>query len=141
MRVSIVFAPKGQNYSRLVEIAKAISIVLEKRGYNTELLNTVLDSDKKLILSDYLIVLAEPVSFFSKKVSPSLSTFLMNCGVISGKRASTILVGKTLLKTKTMDSLMKIVEGEGVILKTSQFINNVSQATAFAETVNVERNY
>ncbi len=141
MKVSIVVSPKGQESKALMDVGRALATTLEKRGYSSELLNTSIDTDKKLILSDYLIIVAEPLSFFSSKLSPKLSKYLENAGTISGKRGSTILLGNTLFKTKAMSSLMNIVEGQGVILKTSQFVKNPSQAVSFANTINVERNY
>lgn len=39
-----------------------------------------------------------------------------------------------------MATLMKKVESEGVILKTSEFISNTNQARAFAKLLNCERN-
>ena len=141
MRVAVVTAPKSGESSKLKGVADSIVRTLEKRGYSSDIINTSLDSDKKLILFDYIVFVSEGLSLFSKNLPSSLGTYLRNCGNISGKRAAVVLTGGTLRKGATMAGLMKIVEGEGVILKTSQIISKPSEAEAFASNLNVERNY
>ncbi len=141
MKVGIVVSPKDRESTRLIEYARTVSSSLERRGYSSDIINTSLDADKKLIFFDYLIFLAEPVSFFSKKISPSLGTYLKNCGNISGKRACLILSSSTLFKGGAMSSFMSQIEGEGVILKTSQDVSSPKEVESFIKTINVERNY
>lgn len=141
MRIAVVVSPKNGESRTILETAKDVTVTLERRGYSVECINTLLDSDKKLTIFDYLVFIGESVSLFSKKVSPSLGKYLNTCGTISGKRAAVILAGRTLLKTGAMAALMKAVEGEGVILKTSEFCNTPSKASAFVNNINVERNY
>ncbi len=141
MKVGIVVSPKDRESTRLIEYARTVSSSLERRGYSSDIINTSLDADKKLIFYDYLIFLAEPVSFFSKKISPSLGTYLKNCGNISGKRACLILSSSTLFKGGAMSSFMSQIEGEGVILKTSQDVSSAKEVESFIKTINVERNY
>ncbi len=141
MKVGIVVSPKERESTRLMEYARVISSSLEKRGYSSDIINTSLDADKKLIFYDYLIFLAETLSFFSKKLGPSLGTYLKNCGNISGKRTCLILSSSTLFKGGAMSSFMSQIEGEGVILKTSQNVSSSKEIEAFIKTINVERNY
>ncbi len=126
---------------RSMETAKAISRTLEGRGYESDIIDCSLDTDKKLIFYDYLIFLTEPLSFFGKNIQPYLKTYLRNCGSISGKRAACVLCGRALRKNSVMQTFMRLVEGEGVILKTSAFISSGSEAVSFAKSINVERNY
>ncbi len=141
MKIAVVVSPRNGEGKKLLDIAKIVTVTLEKRGYSVDLINVSADGDRKLTIFDYLVFVGETVSCFSKKISPSLMKYLNNCGTISGKRAAVILGGKTLFKTKAMASLMRAVEGEGVILKTSEFCSNLSQAAAYANNINVERNY
>ena len=141
MKVGIVVSPKNRESTRLSEYGRTVSSALEKRGYSSDIINTSLDADKKLIFYDYLIFIAETVSFFSKRISPSLETYLKNCGNISGKRACLILSSSTLFKGGAMSSFMCRIEGEGVILKTSQDVSSTKEVESFIKTINVERNY
>ena len=141
MRVAVVMAPKSGDCPRLRSVAESVVRTLEKRCYSSELINTSIDSDKKLILFDYIVFISEGVSLFSAGIASSLSLYLRNCGNIAGKRAATVLAGGTLRKSAAMAKLMKDVEAEGVILKTGQIITKSSEAEAFAMNLNVERNF
>ena len=141
MKIAVVVSPKNTESRKSIEIGKAVSEALGKRGYSVDLINTSLDGEKKLTIFDYLVFVGESVSFFSKKISPSLCKYLNTCGTISGKRTAVILTGCTLFKTGAMAALMKAVEGEGVILKTGEICPTPSMAAAFAGNINVERNY
>ncbi len=141
MRIAVVVSPKNGESRTILDNAKAVTVTLERRGYSVDCINTLLDSDKKLTIYDYLVFIGESISLFSKKISPSLGKYLNACGTISGKRAAVILSGRTIMKSGAMAQLMKTVEGEGVILKTSEFCTTASKASAFVNNINVERNY
>ncbi len=141
MRIAVVVSGRNRESTRLNEIGKEIESTLVKRGYSVELINTSLDTDKKLILFDYLIFVSETTSFFNKRIVESLGTYLKNCGNISGKRCAVVLKGGTVFKMGAMSELMRIVESEGVILKTSQIVSSSGDAVAFAGAINVERNF
>lgn len=139
MRVCILISSNNRDGGPLREIASCISSTLNEKGYDCSVFNTSIDTDKKITIFDYIVVISEPVSLFSKQVPSSLEKYLSNCGTISGKRGATVLY-KGLRKSSCMATLMKKVESEGVILKTSEFISNTNQAKAFAKSLNCERN-
>lgn len=141
MRVGIVVTGKSGQCKKLLDSAKTVSNVLSERGYISDIINTSLDTDKKLIIYDYLIFVSETLSFFSKKISPTLETFLRNSGSISGKRAATMMLSSTLFKGGAMSNFMKTVEREGVILKTSLVFSSDREISSFIRTINIERNY
>ncbi len=141
MNVGIVISGKSSKSNKLINSARIISSVLSKRGYSSDIINTSQDTDKKLILYDYLIFVSETLSFFSRKLSPALETFLKNCGPIEGKRAATLLTSSMLFKQRAMSAFMKTIESEGVILKTSLVFSSDKELSSFIETLNIERNY
>ena len=132
--------PKGNDSDKLKTISQAIAQGLEKNGHQSDLLSIITDTDKRLTLYDYLIVVAEPLSAFGKKVNPQIEKYLENAGMVSGKRAATLLVGG-IRKTAAMATLMRVVESQGIILKTSEFVSKPGEAKAFASSLNIERNY
>lgn len=139
MRVAVVCALNGKG-SKIPGIAKSLSMALESKGNLCDVIDIKSDNDKKLTIYDYLIIVSEPVSYFSGKVPENIGKYLENAGVVSGKRAATVIVGG-LLKQKAMSNLMRIVEGQGIILKTSEFIKSEGEAKAFGSNLKVERNY
>lgn len=140
MKVCILICPKNGDSENLKKIAASCAQGLEQNGVQSDILNVAVDTDKRLTLYDYLIFIAEPVSSFGKTITPTLKKYLENAGLVSGKRAATILVGG-IRKMATMATLMRIVESEGIILKTSEFIKKPGEAKAFASKLNIERNY
>ena len=140
MKVCLLVCPKGNDSENLKKIAAGCAQGLEQNGTQSDILNVSVDTDKRLTLYDYLIFIAEPLSSFGKNVTPSLKKFLENAGAVSGKRAATILVGG-IRKTVTMATLMRVVESEGIILKTSEFIKKPGEAKVFASRLKIERNY
>ena len=140
MKVCLLICPKGNDSENLKRIASSCAKGLEENGIQSDILNVSVDTDKRLALYDYLIFIAEPISSFGKGVTPLLKKFLENAGTVSGKRAATILVGG-IRKNATMATLMRIVESEGIILKTSEFISKPGEAKVFASRLNIERNY
>lgn len=141
MRVGIVIFGNDREAKKESEIASLFCQALTERGYTSSIINTSLDRDKKLTLFDYLIFVGETKSFFSTKFNPTLVDFLSGCGNISGKRAATVLVRPCFMKNRAMKALMEIIEGEGVILKTSCTVSKKGDALSFIKTINVERNY
>ncbi len=139
MKVCILCSSSG-NIEKLKDIGKAIAIGLESQNHSADVLDTKADTDKKLTIYDYLVVISEPVSAFSGKIDERIGKYLENAGMVSGKRAATVIVGG-LMKQKAMSNLMRIVEGQGIILKTSEFIKSAGEAKAFGSKLNVERNY
>ena len=140
MKVCILICPKNGDSENLKKIAASCAQGLEANGTQSDIFNVAVDTDKRLTLYDYLIFIAEPMSSFGKNITPTLKKFLENAGVVSGKRAATILVGG-IRKTATMATLMRIVESEGIILKTSEFIKKPGEAKAYCSRLNIERNY
>ena len=140
MKACIILWPKEDESVRLANIGASLSQGLESQGHQCDIVNIAVDTDKRLTLYDYLIVVAEPLSAFSKNVSPRIGKYFENAGSVSGKRAATILVGG-IRKSAAMSTLMRIVESEGIILKTSEFISKPGEAKAFSSHLNIERNY
>ena len=140
MKVCLLICPKGNDSDNLKKIAASCAMGLEQNGTKSDILNVSVDTDKRLTLYDYLIFIAEPLSLFGKNITPALKKFLENAGAVSGKRAATVLVGG-LRKNATMATLMRVVESEGIILKTSEFISKPGEAKVFASRLNIERNY
>ncbi len=140
MQVCVVYAGASANSStRLRSIAQSFAKGLEMQGHQAEIINAY-DVDTRLTRYDYVIIGAEPVSFFSAKVPEAVSKFLAQAGSVSGKRCMAFITGG-LRKGKTLQNLMKAMEGEGMILKLSEVIKKPDEAMAIGKRLNVERNY
>ena len=72
MKACIILCPKENESVRLANIGASLSQGLERQGHQCDIVNIAVDTDKRLTLYDYLIVVAEPLSAFSKNVSPRI---------------------------------------------------------------------
>ncbi len=140
MQVCIVYAAANRNSSdRIRNIAQSFQKGLEMQGHQAEIINAY-DEDTRLTRYDYVVLGAEPVSFFSARIPEIVKKFLAQSGTITGKRCMAFITGG-LRKGKTLQNLMKAMEGEGMILKLSEVIKKPDEAMAIGKRLNVERNF
>lgn len=141
MQVCIVYGGNSKENPKVRSIAEAIGKGLESQGNsNVAIYNMSIDTDKRLTIYDYIVVVSEPVSFFSGKVPAYISKYLEGAGTVSGKRAACVITGG-LRSNRALLNLMKITESQGIILKTSDIIKKADEAKAFGAHLNVERNF
>ena len=138
MQVGIVYAGADRNGAKLKAIAEAFAKGLEAQGHQADIISAY-EEGTRLTLYDYVIVGAEPVSFFSAKIPESISKFLAQAGTVSGKRCLAF-IPSCLRKGKTLQNLMKAMEREGMYLKLSEVIKRPDEALAIGKRLNVERN-
>ena len=67
MQVCILYCGVDQN-TKLKALADSIATGISKNGHQTAVLNALVDTDKRLTIYDYIVVLSEPISLFSSKV-------------------------------------------------------------------------
>ena len=138
MQVGIVYAGADRNGAKLKAIAEAFAKGLEAQGHQADIISAC-EEGTRLTLYDYVIVGAEPVSFFSAKIPESISKFLAQAGTVSGKRCLAF-IPSCLRKGKTLQNLMKAMEREGMYLKLSEVIKRPDEALAIGKRLSVERN-
>ncbi len=140
MQVCIVYAAANRNSSaRLRSISESFQKGLEMQGHQADIINAY-DEDVRLTRYDYVVIGSEPVSFFSAAIPEIVKKFLAQAGTITGKRCMAFITGG-LRKGKTLQNLMKAMEGEGMILKLSDVIKKPDEAMAIGKRLNVERNF
>ncbi|MFQ3619594.1 MAG: hypothetical protein SNJ78_01490 [Spirochaetales bacterium] len=127
MRAVIVyFAPKHREQYR--KLAVSIAQGLSSKGVQTDLIDGVLEKDKRLSLYQYIILGCEPASLFGKKIPSLVSNFLSQAGAIGGKR-SCAFVGKHFLSSnRALAQLMRAMEKEGMFLTYSEVLSTEEQA-------------
>ncbi len=139
MSVCVLYGGLSPDREKVREIAKRISKGIERNGESVTLLDVYRDTDKRLLIYDYIVVVSEPVSLFSAKIPEQVGKFLENGGELSGKRGASVLVGG-LRKNKGLLNLMRKTEGQGIILKIGENISRPDDAEAFGLNLNVKRN-
>ncbi len=121
MKVAVIVV-YDTSKNRVMEVAKGLSEGLSANGHTVEIIDAVLESDKKISFYDYIIVGTEAVNTFGGKIPGKVKTYLAQCGTVSGKRSFAFVIKKGFRTGKTLSTLMKTMEHEGMYLKYSEVL-------------------
>jgi menaquinone-dependent protoporphyrinogen IX oxidase len=140
MKVCILYAAKGKDSSNIKKIASALAKGIEEQNHIVDLVDIKLEGTKIISYYDYLIIGTEAINTFGGKIPQNISTFLRNSGTISGKRCMAFVMKGGIRSGKTLQALMKVMESEGMYLKTSDVIDKEAMATAIGKRLHIEAN-
>jgi hypothetical protein len=136
MRVAVVFF-SGRNRDHLMGIAKALGKGLEKQGNHVDVFDGVRDPNVKLTIYQYVVIGAEPAGSFGGKVPESVRTFLAAAGAVTGKKSYAFVTRAPFGAAKSLASLMKSMEGEGMFLKNSDILRSPTEAEEIGRRLHV----
>jgi len=118
-------------------IAKALAEGIGAQGHMVDVFDMSLESGKIVSYYDYLIIGTENTTFFGGKIPNTVATFLKSAGTISGKRCMAFITKGGIRSMKTLQTLMKAMEKEGMFLKKSEIIAKVDMARAVGKHVQI----
>jgi hypothetical protein len=136
MRVGIVVLYESSK-QKLLSIAAGLAEGIMQNGHSAEIIDGILESDKKITFYDYLIVGTETVSTFGGKVPGKVRTYLSQCGSVSGKKSFAFIVKKGLRTGKTLTALMKLMEFEGMFIKYSEVLKNKDEGKEIGKRLHI----
>lgn len=138
MKVCILYAAKSNNQSYIEKIAKSLAKGIEQQNHIVDVINMKLEVGKVVSYYDYLIVGAEGTTTFGGKIPEIVKRFLGTSGAISGKRCMGFVCKAGIRSTKTLQALMKVMEEQGMYLKTSDIITKDQQAVAIGKRLHIK---
>jgi len=138
VKVCILYAAKSNNSGNIKSIAKAIAKGVEQQNHIVDIIDMKLEEGKIISYYDYLIVGTEGTSAFGGSVPKLVKNFLDRAGAISGKRCMAFVTKAGLRSNKTLQALMKVMEEQGMYLKTSDIIKKEQQATAIGKRIHIK---
>lgn len=138
MKVCILYAAKTNNNSYIKKIANSLAKGIEQQNHIVDVIDMKLEEGKVVSYYDYLIVGAEGTTTFGGKIPTTVRNFLDRSGAISGKRCMAFVTKAGIRSTKTLQALMKIMEGQGMYLKTSDIITKEDQAIAIGKRLHIK---
>ncbi len=141
MQACIVIGGKTRDDKALDEVAKALAKGLESQGHSVDIINIHTDGDKKLSFYDYVVVGTTALTSFGGTIPEQVTAYLKRAGQVSGKRCLAFVTKAGLRSQKTLLSLMKAMEGEGMYLKYSEVFRKPGEALALGKRLNIERNF
>lgn len=138
MKVCILYAAKTNNNSYIKKIANSLAKGIEQQNHIVDVIDMKLEEGKVVSYYDYIIVGSEGTTTFGGKIPTTVKNFLDRSGAISGKRCMAFVTKAGIRSTKTLQALMKIMEGQGMYLKTSDIITKEDQAIAIGKRLHIK---
>ncbi|PKL29577.1 MAG: hypothetical protein CVV46_00450 [Spirochaetae bacterium HGW-Spirochaetae-2] len=110
------------------DIASGLADGIQLQGHDVELVDMVRESGKIVSYFDYLVLGTSAINFLGGKISSKSEAFLKQGGSVSGKRSFAFVSKKGLRQGKTLQSLMKVMESQGLYLTFSDILPNRAYA-------------
>lgn len=137
MRVLVLYAPHTKASEKMKAIARALAEGIGQQGHTVDVLDASLDAGKVISYYDYIVIGSEATTTFGGKIPSSLATFLRSAGTLSGKRCMAWITKGGIRSMKTLQTLMKVMEGEGMFLKKSELIKSADLARAVGKHLQI----
>ncbi len=137
MKVCVLYAPQSKGNEKMKAIAKALAEGIGSQGHMVDVLDMTLEAGKIVSYYDYLIIGTESSTFFGGKIPPSVAQFPRGAGPLSGKRCMAFITKGGVRSMKTLQSLMKTMEKEGMFLKKSEILTKVDFARAVGKHIQI----
>lgn len=137
MRVLVLYAPKAKASDRMKAIARGLAEGIGSQGHTVEVLDASLEAGKVVSYYDYIVIGSEATTTFGGKIPSSLSVFLKTAGSLSGKRCMAWITKGGIRSMKTLQALMRVMEGEGMFLKKSELIKSAEAARAVGKHLQI----
>jgi len=119
-------------------LAKAVARGIEKQGNQVDTFDGIKDSNLKLTMYQYIVIGAEPIGTFGGKIPEGVAPFLAGSGAVAGKKCYAFLSKARFGAAKSLTALMKCMEGEGMVIKTSDILRSVTEAEEIGRRLHVQ---
>jgi hypothetical protein len=127
MRVAVIFF-SGQKREKLLQLATAVARGIEKQGNHVDTFDGQRDGGVRLTSYQYIAVGAEPLGPFGGRIPETTRTFLASAGMVAGKKSYAFVPKAPFGAAKSLAALMKSMEGEGMVIKTSDILHSAVEA-------------
>jgi len=136
MRVAVVFF-SGQNRDGMLRLAQAVARGIEQQGNQVDTFEGARDTNAKLTIYQYIAVGTQPVGTLGGRIPDSVKTFLAAAGAVAGKKSYAFVCRSTFGAGKSLAALMKCMEGEGMLIKTSDILRSPAEAEEIGRRLRV----
>jgi len=133
MRIGIVSAPaeRKEPPDYVVSFAKG----MESMGHRVDIIDAWTEDGMKLPAYEYIVVTAEPVSFFSGKINAKVQKILAAGSSVAGKKSAAFVKKSGLFTNRALANLMRTMEKEGMVVNWSDILFNGPHAEAMGKHI------
>jgi hypothetical protein len=136
VRIAVVFFPYTHR-SKLMDLAKGLSRGIEAQGHQVDLIDGTRDVNTKLTIYEYIAVGTEQTNLFGGKIPPKVGEYLKNAGIVGGKKSFAFVLKRPVGTSKTLGSLMRSMEAEGMFLRVSDVLASPEGAEAVGKRLKI----
>ena len=133
MRVAIVSAPAAKKEPP--DYVRSLAKGMESMGHRVDILDLWTEDGYKLPGYEYIVVAAEPVSFFSGKLPVKITKILAAGSSLAGRKSAAFIKKTGLFSSRALSNLMKAMEKEGMVVNWSDFLFNAPHAEAIGKQI------
>jgi menaquinone-dependent protoporphyrinogen IX oxidase len=133
MRIAIVSAP-GQRKAP-AEYVRALAKGMEAMGHRADIIDVWTEDGFRLPGYEYVVVAAEPLSFFSGKLCDALPKFLAAGSSLVGKKGAAFVRKGGLFTGRALANVMRAMEKEGMRVNWSDIIYGGAHAAELGKRV------
>jgi flavorubredoxin len=121
----------------MMRLAQAVARGIEKQGNQVDTFEGARDPNAKLTIYQYIVVGTEVIGTLGGKIPDSVKTFLSGAGAVAGKKSYAFVSRTTFGAGKSLAALMKCMEGEGLVIKTSDILRSPAEAEEIGRRLHV----
>jgi hypothetical protein len=122
----------------MMNLAKAVARGIEKQGNQVDTFDGARDPNVRLTIYQYAVLGAEPTGTFGGKIPDSVRTFLAAAGAVAGRRSYAFVSKAPFGAAKSLAALMKCMESEGMMIKTSDILRSPTEAEEIGKRLHIQ---
>jgi menaquinone-dependent protoporphyrinogen IX oxidase len=108
---------------------------MESMGHRVDVMDAWTEDGFRLPGYEYIVVAAEPNSFFSGKIPEPVSKFLSAGSSIGGKKSAAFIKKGGVFTARALSNLMRAMEKEGMLVNWSEILLNAAHAEALGKRI------
>jgi hypothetical protein len=133
MRIAVISAPAVRQAPP--DYVRALAKGIESMGHRADVVDSWTEDGFRLPGYEYIVVAAEPVSFFSGKIPGTVAKILATGSGIGGKKSAAFVRKGGLFTGRALANLMRAMEKEGMLINWSDILLNAPHAEALGKRI------
>jgi len=133
MRIAVVSMPSRRRSPP--DYTQALAKGMELMGHRVDVIDAWTDDGMRLPGYEYIVVVTEPASFFSAKVSAMLRKLLAAGSGVGGRKGAAFVKKSGLRSGKTLINVMNAMEKEGMVINWGDILFNAPHAEAMGKRI------
>ncbi|MFA7670966.1 MAG: hypothetical protein WCY53_01770 [Sphaerochaetaceae bacterium] len=138
MRICVIFS-KGTSSDKDLKIVSAFIKGLEAANNSVDFFDISKEKEKLTSFYDYVAVGSSNIPLFGKKDDPLLEQFLKQNNIVAGRRSFAFTTKRVFGENKTLQSIMKIMEKEGMLITFSEVLKDEISAKEIGKNLVISK--